>query len=171
MPEIGGTFDTSTAEKRQSFDVIKGTHPAQVIESDVVTTKHGGMGAKLTFEIIDGQYRGRKVWGFINISNPSPEAQRIGQSELRELCEAVGLGAISNTDELHFKPLMLKCGADRQDPERTVPKGYKPYGPAPAPANQAQPESQHASGGFQPQTPQAQPQRAAAGGGSRPWSR
>lgn len=171
MPELGGTFDTSTAEKRQGFEVIRGTFPAQIIESDVVATKTGGTGAKFTFEIIDGPHKGRKVWGFINIQSNSAEAQRIGQSELRELCESVGLSRVDNTDLLHFKPLMLKCGADKQDPDRTVPKGYKPYGQATGGQQAVREEQQQTqAGGFQPSgVGGAQPQRAAAGGGSRPW--
>ncbi len=170
MAQLEQTFEAESAEKRVSnFDVIRGIHPAQIIESDAVPTK-SGTGAKFTFEIIDGPYKSRKVWGFINVTNSSPVAQQIGQSELRELCEAVGLSRITDTTELEFKPLMLRCGPDKQDPDRTVPKGYKPFDPnwsravqaqRPAPARQAAP----------PPAQRAAPPPPQAAAGARPWAR
>jgi len=163
MAQLG--FQTEGAPQRQNnYEVLRGTFPAQITESDTITTKSGGLGAKFTFEIIDGPHKGRKVWGFINVTNPSPTAQEIGQAELRELCEAVGMAAITDTTELEFKPLMLRCGPDKSDPERTVPKGYKPYAPGAVataqPARAAAPPAQRAA-----------PPPQQAGAGSRPWAR
>lgn len=169
MANLGQTFDPNSAEKRSGYDVITGWVPAQVIESDVMETKNGGVGLKLTFEVIEGPHERRKVWGFINVQNPSPEAQRIGQSELRELCEAVGLGPITDSEVLHFKPLMLKCGPDKQDNSKTAVKGYKPYergGAVQAARPVSQPRPAQAS-----QTAQHREPATASAGWARPWSR
>ena len=171
MAQLG--FATAEAPERQNnFDVIRGTFPAQITESDVIATKTGGKGAKFTFEIIDGPHRGRKVWGFINVENANPTAQEIGQAELRELCEAVGLDRIDDTTQLEFKPLMLRCGPDKQDPERTVPKGYKPYDANWAAKAPAQARAQPARSAAPPaQRQAAPPPQQAAGGQARPWAR
>lgn len=174
MPQLGEDFDTSTAEKRQGFEVIKAWVPAQIIESDTGPTKNGlGKRASFTFEVIDGPFKGRKVWHGINYQHASPEAQRIGQSELRELTEAiVGPGTIDNTDVLHFKPFMLKCGPDKDDPDKTAAKGFKPYDTATG-ASTGNPGSQ-GSGGFRPASGATAPQQqrtAAAGAGARPWAK
>ena len=166
MAQLG--FQTESAPQRtNNFEVIRGTFPAQIIESDTITTQKGGLGAKFTFEILDGPFKGRRVWGFINVTNPSAAAQEIGQAELRELCEAVGLTSIKDTQELEFKPLMLRCGADRQDAERTVPKGYKPFV---ATAGARAPTQARPAPPARPAAQQAQPATAAAGG-ARPWAR
>lgn len=167
-----GSFNPEAIEDdgRGSFEVMPaGEYVAQVIESDLVPTKSGnGQMLKLTFEIIEGPCQRRRVWQNLNIANASPEAQQIGQRDLKRLCEAVGhQGVLSNSEQLHFKPLRVRLGIERRDgfdPRNDV-KGYKPFGGG----GQSQAQQQQPSGGgYQPQQ---QRQAAGAGNGNRPWSR
>jgi hypothetical protein len=62
---------------------------------------------KLTFEIMDGQFKGRKVWENLNIRHSNEDTQRIAQSQLSALCHAVNVIKLMDTAALHFKPVRL----------------------------------------------------------------
>jgi hypothetical protein len=66
-----------------------------------------GEGLKLTFEIIDGQHKGRKVYENLNIRHTSEDTQRIAQSQLSALCHAVNVIKLMDTAALHFKPVRI----------------------------------------------------------------
>jgi hypothetical protein len=66
-----------------------------------------GEGLKLTFEIMDGQFKGRKVWENLNIRHSNEDTQRIAQSQLSALCHAVNVIKLMDTAALHFKPVRI----------------------------------------------------------------
>jgi hypothetical protein len=66
-----------------------------------------GEGLKLTFEVIDGQHKGRKVYENLNIRHTSEDTQRIAQSQLSALCHAVNVIKLMDTAALHFKPVRI----------------------------------------------------------------
>lgn len=178
MAELGQNFDPSAAPPRdRDFDTIPaGQYEAQVVESEVVPTKSGsGMMLKLTWEVITGPFTNRKVFQQINFSNQSAKAQEIGQRELADICEAAGVGPMRDSEVLHFKPLLIRVGIEKQEgyEDKNVVKRVKPMG-GNAPA---------ASGGQRQATPPAQsrpsqqqpnqappPQQRPAAAGSRPWN-
>ena len=102
-------FDASQVAPQQSVGPLPaGTYLAHIIESDVQPLKSGnGEGLKLTFEIIDGQFKGRKVWENLNIRHTSEDTQRIAQSQLSALCHAVNVIKLMDTSALHFKPVRI----------------------------------------------------------------
>ena len=102
-------FDASQVAPQQSVGPLPaGTYLAHITESDVQPLKSGnGEGLKLTFEIIDGQFKGRKVWENLNIRHTSEDTQRIAQSQLSALCHAVNVIKLMDTAALHFKPVRI----------------------------------------------------------------
>lgn len=86
-----------------NFDPIpEGDYEFLIIEADVVDTKDS-TGKMLTFtaEVMDGEMKGRKVWGRLNIVNKSAQAQKIGREQLSKLVLATAIdGAFSNSDQL-----------------------------------------------------------------------
>jgi hypothetical protein len=102
-------FDASTVAPQQSTGPLPaGTYLAHIVESDVQPLKSGnGEGLKLTFEIIDGQFKGRKVWENLNIRHSNEDTQRIAQSQLSGLCHAVNVIKLLDTAALHFKPVRI----------------------------------------------------------------
>ena len=64
------------------------------------------------FEVIDGKYKGRKVFENMNIvragnSDKDKTTMRIAQQNLSSLCRAVGKMSISDTCELQHIPLLV----------------------------------------------------------------
>lgn len=170
MADLGGSFDPSDVpedENRRDFDLIPSSwQTAQIIESSVEPTKSGsGDKLSLTWEIVEGKFERRKIWQTINIRNNSAEAERIGQRELADICEATGAGRIRDSEELHFKPCLIRVGLSKKQEgyeQRNEVKAVKASGGSGTAAPQRQPETR--------QTTAPPPRQAAAGGGTRrPW--
>ena len=168
------SFDSNTAPKRENnYELLPaGFYTAQVIESDIVPLASGqGQALKLTFEVLQDGYRNRKVWARLNIRHSgSPEAERIANEQLRELCESIGVVRMSDTVELHNKPVQIRVKIREDKTGKYEPQndviGYKPVaGSAAAPMAPAMP-------GSAPR-PSAAPAaaNAAAAGGTPPWAK
>jgi len=144
-------FDASQIAPQASTGPLPaGVYLAHIVESDVQPLKSGnGEGLKLTFEIIDGQFKGRKVWENLNIRHTSEDTQRIAQSQLSALCHAVNVIKLMDTAALHFKPVRINVTvreAVGQYKASNNIKGYEAVGagisapataPTPAPVAEA----------------------------------
>ena len=152
-----------------SFEPVPaGEYLVEIIESDAVQTKSGnGERLTLTLEIIEGEYRGRKIWDGINYLHSNPKAEQIGRKQINALCRAIGFeGHLEDSTQLHGQPLVVRVTLEQPDPAyapKNVVKAYKPADapPAPAPVQQTR---------AAPQTTQAR-QAAPAAGGKMPWKR
>ena len=121
------SFNAAEVTPTPNFDAIPaGTYEAVITESESKPMKSGnGMGFNLSFEIISGPCKGRKVWSWITFEHrTSPDAQRIGREQLSAICRAVGIAQLSDTTQLHNLPLMITVALDRNDQTRNVIKKY-----------------------------------------------
>ena len=111
-------FDATQVQPQQEFDLLPaGKYTAQVIDSEVVPTKSGtGDILKLTFEIMEGEHANRKLWARLNIRNESAQAQQIGLAQLSALCHAVGVTKLTDSLELHEKPVLVTVKVRRAKP-------------------------------------------------------
>ena len=124
------SFDASAVAPQVSNGVLPaGTYLAHVTESDIRPLASGnGEGLKLTLEIIDGQYKGRRVWDNMNIQHTNETIQRIAQAQLSALCHAVNVIKLEDTSALHYKPVRVKVTvreADGKYQESNNIKGYE----------------------------------------------
>lgn len=128
-----------------AFGIIPpGEYKAMVVESDVRATKSGtGTLLVLTWQIVEGEYDGRKLWCRINLRNPNKTAVQIGAKELNTLAVATGKPSgyhISDSTELHDTPVMLDVRikpADGQYREGNEIKGYRAVAATPSAAPKA----------------------------------
>lgn len=123
-------FDASAVAPQVTNGVLPaGTYLAHITESDVRPLSSGnGEGLKLTFEIIDGQHKGRRVWDSLNIKHNNETTQRIAQAQLSALCHAVNVIKLEDTSALHYKPVKIKVTvreADGKYQESNNIKGYE----------------------------------------------
>ena len=154
-------FDASTvAPQASTGPVPAGTYLAQIIESDVAPLKSGkGTGLKLTFEIIDGQQKGRRIWENLNIQHENEETQRIAQSQLSALCHAVNVIKLQDTAALHHKPVHVRVVVREAQGQYQASNNIKGY---------------ESAGGVRPSTPAfvAQAEEAQAAKPSAPaWAK
>src|SRR5688572_22710867 len=80
-------FDAPQVQPDTGFDVLPaGWYKVAVTESDIKPTKDGqGMYLAVTYTVIDGQFRNRKIFGRFNLKNNNPMAQEIGYKQLSAL--------------------------------------------------------------------------------------
>lgn len=124
-----GHFDATQVAPREDFSPIPvGEYVVQITDSDVKPTSSGnGHRLELTFEVMDGEYKGRKVWANLNLDNPNPKAVEIAQRELSAICHAIGKLQVVDSQELHYKPLVIRVDIEERDgySQRNVIKAYK----------------------------------------------
>jgi hypothetical protein len=163
----GGRFNTDSVEKREnSYELLPaGWYTAQVTESEIVPLKSGnGQALKLTIEVLQDGYRGRKVWARLNVRHTNQQAESIAQQQLRELCESIGLARFRDTSELHNKPMQIKVKIRKDETgqyeDQNEVSGFKPAAGGAAPMAAAAPR---------PSAPAAS--APAAGAAVPPWQK
>lgn len=136
-----GTFNAHEIDPATPFDPIPaGKYLAMIVASEMQATKAGdGSYLKLTFEVIDGEFKNRKLWTQLNLQNPNSQAVQIAKSELSAICRAVGVMQPKDSVELHNLPLVItvKCRKreDTGDIQNEI-KGYtKKESGSPAPTS------------------------------------
>ena len=150
-------FNASAIDTASHDPIPAGTYEAVITATVIKPTRSAnGTGINITFEILSGGAKGRKVWEWINYQHPNQEAQRIGQQTLATICKVLGIAQLNETEQLHNVPLMITVGFDRNDATRNVIRGY-----AAKPGAQAAPSA----------VPAASPAAVAAGAGAAPWAR
>jgi len=143
MAQLNYTADANMAT---SYDLLpKGKYLAMVIYSEIKPNKaRTGDLLKLTFEVIDGQGKGRKVFESLNIRHQNKVAEKIGTEQLNALCLATGVLNLTDSEQLHNIPVMIDVviepGKDGYDDQNRV-KGYAPANAVgtPTPARAAAP--------------------------------
>ena len=108
MAQLGTTFDANTVAPQTPFETIPpGKYTVQITQSEMKATKSGdGQYLWLELEILDGEYHGRKLFDRLNIVNPNPQAVEIAQRALSAICHATGQLSVSDSEQLHFKPMI-----------------------------------------------------------------
>lgn len=123
------SFDATAVIPSESFDLIPaGDYKAIITESTLKPLKSGGgLGLALTFEVIEGEFKGRKVWAHLNVQHSNPQAQNIAQRDLSAICHAVGVTKLTNTEALHSKPLGIKVKIKPEDGQYAAKNEIKGY--------------------------------------------
>lgn len=104
MASLNNAYNPDAPLPSDRDPIPASTYPVEITESDIVPTKSGsGTLLKFTAAVTDGKYKGRLIWGQMNLENSNPTAQEIGQSEFRALREVTGVLSPDDTEELHFK--------------------------------------------------------------------
>lgn len=131
MARLGGTFDASQVEPNQPFEVLpSGKYKVEVVNSEMRPTKDGcGTYLWLEMSILEGEFAGRKLFDRLNLVNGNQQAVDIAQRSLSALCHAVGKLAISDSEELHFQPVIasvrVRPPRDNYDASNEI-RGYAP---------------------------------------------
>lgn len=104
-------YDDTNLEPASTLDAIPaGKYQVVLIDcSDKTPAKSGnGFFLKLTFEVISGEYKGRKLFQNYNLWHTNAQAQEIARREIKALKIAVGLPGARNPQELFNLPCTAK---------------------------------------------------------------
>jgi len=128
MADLQG-FNANNVDPSKEFEPVPaGKYLAMISESEFKPTKSGAGGyLQLTFQILDGEFKGRFVWARLNLDNPSAKTVAFARAELSAICRAVGIMTPKDSVELHNLPLVItvKCKKRKDTDELTNEiKGY-----------------------------------------------
>jgi len=128
MSNLNG-FNANDVEPAVGFDPIPaGKYLAIITESEMKPTKSGtGQYLQLTFQIIEGAFKGRLLWARLNLVNHSDMAVKIARSELSAICRAVGVMAPKDSVELHNLPLVVSVACKKRDDTGEITNEIKGY--------------------------------------------
>lgn len=126
-------FDAHQVDPSVALDPIPaGKYLAVISESELKPTKTGGgKYLQLTFQIIDGEFKGRLVWARLNLENKAEMTVKIARGELSAICRAIGVMQPKDSVELHNVPLEINVGLKKRDDNgefTNVIKGYAKKG-------------------------------------------
>jgi hypothetical protein len=131
-------FDARTVEPSTDFEAIPaGKYVAIIADSEMKQTKSGtGSYLELTFQIVEGEFKGRNLWARLNLDNPNAVAVKIAQGELSAICRAIGVMAPNDSCELHNLPLVITVKCKKREDTGEITNEVKGYAKKEATAGQ-----------------------------------
>ena len=133
-------FNANEVQPNEGFSAVPaGDYQVIILKSELKKTKAGtGTGFNIEMQILNGPHQNRKLFTWINWTNPNPKAQQIGRGDVSAICRAVDTPNPNDFSELHNKPLtaVVKCKRDGDGNITNEVKGFKPRNAQP---NQQQP--------------------------------
>jgi hypothetical protein len=122
-------FDANQVDPSVALDPIPaGKYIAVVTDSELKPTKAGGgKYLQLTFQVVDGEHKGRLVWARLNLENKNEMTVKIARAELSAICRAVGVMAPKDSVELHNVPIEISVGLKKLDYNCEVTNVIKGY--------------------------------------------
>jgi hypothetical protein len=141
-----GDFDAREVEPTvgmASGPIPAGKYRAQICKADWKANKaNTGRYLELVFEVVRGEHEGRRVWGRLNLENPSMQAVAIAQGELSAICHATGILKPRNEQALLNIPMVIEVVTEeRKDKAGEYSNRITGYHSLEAMAKQAKPQT------------------------------
>ena len=116
MANLNG-FDARTVKPTVGFEPVPaGKYLAVITESETKPTKAGdGQYLQLTFQIIEGEYKGRLLWARLCLDHPNAQTVQIARGQLSAICRAVGVMTPKDSVELHNLPLVIRVTCKKRE--------------------------------------------------------
>jgi len=148
-------FDANQVDPSVALDPLPaGKYTAVISDTEYKPTKAGGgKYLQLTFQVIDGEFKGRLVWARLNLENKSEMTVKIARGELSAICRAIGVMQPKDSVELHNVPLEISVGLKKRDDNgefTNAIKGYAKKGGGAAPQRQTTSAGPGSVGGTPP---------------------
>ncbi len=146
-------FNANDVEPTIAFEPIPaGKYLASITASEMKPTRNGkGSYLQLEFAVLDGEYKGRKVWDRLCINHPNDMTQRIARGTLSAICRATGVMQPRDSVELHNIPVLITVKCKKREDNGDLTNEIKGYAAKAVAAGQ--------------------PQQAATSDSTPPWKR
>ena len=141
MTNLNG-FNANEIDPATDFEPIPaGKYLAVITGSEMKPTKSGnGHYLELTFQVIEGKYKNRRLWSRLNLDNPNELTVQIARGELSAICRAVGVMQPKDSLELHNLPLRVTVKCKKREDTGDVVNEIKGYSKKEAATGQPQQE-------------------------------
>lgn len=132
-----GNFDAETVAPKTEYTALpSGEYLMAITDSEMKSTKNGdGQYLQLVFTVLNAQapaFIERKVFVRLNLINNNQTAVDIAQRELSAICHALGILKITDSIQLHDRP--MTCSVKYQPAKGEYSEGNKIAGYKPASA-------------------------------------
>lgn len=134
MAQLGTQFNANDVEPSAPIEVIQaGNYLCSIVSSDMLdTSNNSGQYLKLEFVVLEGQYANRHLWSNLNLINSNPQTVEIAQRDLSAICHATGQMMVSDSEQLHNKPMIVTvkvrpAGPDKKGVYREAQNELKGY--------------------------------------------
>lgn len=109
MANLSNAYDQNAEAQADFSPLPTGEYMAVIVESDMKPTKApGGEYLELTYEVTEGQFKGRKVWARLNLKNTNVQTVEIANRQFASIREATGVTNPVDSQELHYKPHVIR---------------------------------------------------------------
>lgn len=109
MALLTGRYNPDAEASQDIGAIPTGEYLAQIVDSDMKPTKNNeGEYLELTHEILDGDFKGRKVWARLNLDNPNTQAVEIANRDFSAIRQATGVLNPRDSADLHNKPVVIR---------------------------------------------------------------
>lgn len=132
MTGVAFNFDATNAPTSAPLDPLPaGWYNVKIIETEAKQTaaNDGQAYLKLTLEVLDGPFAGRKVFDQLNLWNNNPTTVEIAYKTMATIQHSIGLLRIEHTDQLLNIPLKAKVkltpARTETNPDGTPGKHYE----------------------------------------------
>lgn len=128
MANLNG-FNAHEVDPASTFEPIPaGKYLAVITASEMKPTKSGvGNYLELTFQVLDGPFKGRVLWARLNLDNPNPTTVKIAKGELSALCRAVAVMQPRDSQDLHNLPLQINVRLKKREDTGDMVNEIKGY--------------------------------------------
>ena len=119
-----GFIPENIEDMGDGFKVVPpGIYDVVIVESDVKPTRSGGKMLELKYQVVAGPNTGDFLTDRLNIDNASETAKRIGLSQLKNVCDAIGFaGMLKDSNQLHGKVFSVKVVVEKFESNKEAGK-------------------------------------------------
>lgn len=132
-------FDATQVQPAVPFEALPGgKYPAEITDGEIKPSGTGtNLRCELEFTVVDGPFKGRKVFDGFNYQHENAQTQEISQRQLSAISHSINVLRWQDVQELFRKPFLLQVKVepgrwvDGQNKEVPVPVGLPAGQPPP----------------------------------------
>lgn len=144
MAKLDFSVPATTTDNNASGDfspLPDGWYDVRIASAEVRQTKAGnGQYIAVRYDVDGPTHAGRVVFGNLNVRNQNPKAEEIGRQQLGDIARALGIPAVSDTDQIVGGSLSIKLTTRKSEEygDKNEVKGFRARGGS-APPSAAKP--------------------------------
>jgi hypothetical protein len=123
-------FDASQVNPSVPFEVLPSDkYLVEITHSEMKATKSGdGSYLELEYTVLDGAFKGRKVWDRLCLNHRTQKTVEIARANLSAICHAVGVMKPRESGELHHIPFIVTVKLKKEKDSENIFNEVKGYG-------------------------------------------
>jgi len=123
-------FNAADVDPNSSFEPIPaGKYVAAIVDSTTKPTKNGaGEYLEIVLEVLEGPYKGRRLWERLTLKHPNDVVVRIASANLSAICHAVSVMTLRDSHELHDIPMTITVALRKREDNGEMVNVVKGYG-------------------------------------------